>query len=130
MKRISFTISTALLLAAVSGPFILAQQPPSAQPVFRSGTKLVVENVTVKDKNGKAVEGLTAKDFDITEDGEPQTIQFVEFQKLLDVDSTPAPVAVPAANADVLAGALSTSSGAPPRISSNTDGSIRYRDRA
>src|SRR5579862_1666325 len=30
-----------------------ATQPPGQQPVFRSGTKLVVETVTVKDKNGK-----------------------------------------------------------------------------
>jgi len=38
--------------------------------------------VNVKDKDGKPVEGLTAKDFVVTEDGEPQTVSFVEFQKL------------------------------------------------
>ena len=52
------------------------------QPTFRAGTRLIVEEVTVKDKDGKPIEGLTAKDFIVTEDGEPQTISFVEFQRL------------------------------------------------
>ena len=57
-----------------------AQQ--TTPPVFRSGTRLIVEDVTVKDKAGIPVEGLTAKDFSITEDGEPQVITFLEFQRL------------------------------------------------
>src|SRR5712671_4446179 len=56
-----------------------AQQPP--QPTFRTGATLIVQTVTVKDKDGRAVEGLTPKDFTITEDGEPQVITFVEFQR-------------------------------------------------
>ena len=39
---------------------------------FQTSTQLVVETVVVKDKAGKPVEGLTAKDFIITEDGAPQ----------------------------------------------------------
>src|SRR5690242_14011099 len=52
------------------------------QPTFRSGTKLIVQTVSVKDKDGKPVEGLTARDFVVTEDGEPQTVSFVEYQRL------------------------------------------------
>ena len=45
-------------------------------------TRLIVQTVTVKDKDGKPIEGLTAKDFVVTEDGEPQDIAFVEYQRL------------------------------------------------
>ena len=44
--------------------------------------QLVVEAVEVKDKNGKPIEGLTAKDFTLTEDGVAQTIRFCEHQDL------------------------------------------------
>jgi VWFA-related protein len=47
-----------------------------------------VETVVVKDKSGKTVEGLTAKDFIITEDNAPQTIAFVEHQQF---EETPEP---------------------------------------
>src|SRR5512133_3304070 len=58
--------------------------PASGTPKFTSNTQLVVEVVNVKDKDGKPVEGLTAKDFVITENGVAQTISFCEFQKLDD----------------------------------------------
>jgi len=63
----------------------LALAPRAAQqPVFRAGTRLIVQTVSVKDKEGRAIEGLMAKDFVVVEDGEPQTISFVEFQRLPD----------------------------------------------
>ena len=37
----------------------------------------------VKDKNGNPIEGLTAKDFTVTENGVPQTIRFCEHQEFL-----------------------------------------------
>jgi len=45
-------------------------------------SQLVVETVVVKDKQGKSIEGLTAKDFTVTEDGTPQTIRFTEHETL------------------------------------------------
>ena len=45
-------------------------------------TQLVVETVVVKDKKGTPIEGLTRKDFTVTEDGVPQAIAFFDHQKL------------------------------------------------
>jgi len=54
----------------------------SDTPTFTVSQQLVIETVLVKDKSGNPVEGLTAKDFTITEDATPQTIKFFEYQKL------------------------------------------------
>jgi VWFA-related protein len=72
-----------VILAVIAGHLQLsgqAQQP--AQPVFRSSTRLIVTTVAVKDRDGRAIEGLTAKDFIVTEDNVAQDIAFVEFQQL------------------------------------------------
>ena len=50
----------------------------------------MVQQVTVKDKSGKPIEGLTAKDFAVTENGNPQTVAFLEFQKLEEIQPPPA----------------------------------------
>ena len=100
-----------------------AQQPATDTVKFQTSTLLVVEMVSVKDKNGKIVEGLTARDFTVTEDGKPQTIQFCEFQKL---DETPAAapqtVRAPAAAAAVAPVTRN-------QIMPEKPGDIRYRDR-
>src|ERR1700690_867716 len=85
----------ALALAAQQAQTGGAPAPPQAanapgpQPI-KVTTQLIVEEVTVKDKNGKPVEGLTASDFTLTEDGVPQTISFAQFQR---IESAPAPAA-------------------------------------
>src|ERR1039458_765469 len=67
-----------LSLTMVLSLSLLAQAPVK----ITVNTQLVVETVSVTDKNGKAIEGLTAKDFVVTEDGVAQTVSFCEYQKM------------------------------------------------
>jgi VWFA-related protein len=53
-------------------------------------SQLVTESVVVKDKQGKFINGLMAKDFTVTEDGTPQNIRIFEHESL-PVDATPLP---------------------------------------
>jgi VWFA-related protein len=112
-----------------------AQQPPAAAadtlPKFTSNTQLVVEIVSVKDKDGKVIEGLTAKDFVITENGVPQTISFCEFQSL-DEKIEPVvapPVASPSAPTPPPAERPKVDPIAAPAIAGAAPGDIKYRDR-
>jgi VWFA-related protein len=74
-----------VLFVLMLGAPVAAQPPPQRRPdapVFRVNTRLIVQTVSVTDKGGKPVEGLTAKDFIVTEDGQAQDIAFVEFHRL------------------------------------------------
>src|SRR5215467_2747101 len=138
---------SSFMFASAAAVVLAAQQPAPAQPAgqqatpqtptFRTTTRLIVRTGTVKDKNGNPVEGLTAKDFVVTEDGEPQTIAFVEYQRLPSVniasngqvtigdalpDAPTAPVSPPPANAG--AGSVTDA-----KISAGQPGDIRYRNR-
>jgi VWFA-related protein len=82
MKAISLNL---LLLAATASAQTVGQNDSGKTgEVFTISVKsqLVIETVTVKDKDGKPIEGLTAKDFTVTEDGVPQKIRFCEHQVL------------------------------------------------
>ena len=54
-------------------------------------TQLVVEAVAVNDKKGNPIEGLTAKDFTVTENGVVQAIRFCEHQALTANANLPLP---------------------------------------
>ncbi|HEV2471836.1 MAG TPA: VWA domain-containing protein, partial [Chthonomonadales bacterium] len=58
---------------------------------LKVNSQLVVETVVVKDKQGRFVPGLSAKDFEVQEDGVPQTIRIFEHQALAE-KSSPQPV--------------------------------------
>ena len=64
--------------------------PPEAdqQPTFRADINFVRVDVIVSDDDGEPVTDLTAADFEVFEDGEPQTIE--QF-RLIRVDGNPPP---------------------------------------
>jgi hypothetical protein len=47
-----------------------------AQPVYRAGVDLTTFGATITDKKGNIVTDLTRDDFEIVEDGKPQSIQY------------------------------------------------------
>jgi VWFA-related protein len=113
---------------------LFAQQPAPNPPTPANGTarfeanaQLVVETVTVKDKNGDVVKGLTARDFSITEDGVPQTISFCEFQT---VDENPAaPLTAAPAPAPPPAPPKAAEPVVRTEIAPERPGDLHYRDR-
>jgi VWFA-related protein len=116
----------AIVACAVTGPGVAARQEPQA--TFRSATRLIVQTVTVRDRDGKPVEGLTASDFTVTENGERQDIAFVEFQRFEGRDIEPAsvppsPALAPAAAAPAVARPTQVQIATPP------PGGIQYRNR-
>jgi VWFA-related protein len=66
--------------------------PPAEQaaqpPVFRGGANLARVDVAVIDRRGNPMTNLTADDFDVEEDGLPQTIQAFQF---VSVNGEPGP---------------------------------------
>jgi VWFA-related protein len=125
--RMQRLIPTLLLAIA---PALSAQVIGQNQPSGSNGTytmtvrsQLVIEAVTVKDKKGNPVPGLTAKDFTLTEDGVPQTIRFIEHQTLPSAaDAKPIP---PPSQENVkIYNKLALS-----QISTDKTGNVRYKDR-
>ena len=120
------SLITAFLFATLSAG---AQQIGQNTPAGSSDTvtlsvrsQIVIETVVVKDKNGNPIDGLTAKDFIVTEDGVAQKVRFCE------------PQSMPSAHSDVPL----TPSGpedikiynrlARTQITPEAPGDVRYKD--
>jgi VWFA-related protein len=119
-----------LAVAAVTAPAsaqLAGQNKPadaSETPTIYVTRSLVVEAVVVKDKKGNPIDGLTAKDFTVTEDGVPQTISFCEHQSL---PETAAPLAVtPNTSAEDI---KIFNRLARTQITTETPGQVRYKDK-
>src|SRR5215831_15008885 len=129
-------ILTSLLLLVVLFSLCMlvadAQQQPQLQPpqqapqdaqqpfTLKINADLVVETVTVKDKDGKAVEGLRKDDFTVTEDGVPQSISLFEFQRFEDAPSSATEVAIPKPTVEAVK---------PTQITPPAAGDARYQNR-
>ncbi len=86
-------------------------------------SNLVVEAVEVKDKQGHFIQGLTAKDFVLTEDGAPQTIKFCEHQNLSET-AKPLPAMTTATENVTIYNRLAREAIAPETMDNQ-----RYKDR-
>jgi len=146
--RNSVVYITALGLA------LSAQQAPTQQPVqqpasnvgtngdsvttFKSNVSVVIETVIVRDKQGKIIPNLTAKDFTVTEDNVAQTIQFCDYQTLSDApdlqfakrpDANPDPDTKPVDDKDSKAVAPKVAAVTNNQILNEAPGDIRYKNK-
>jgi Ca-activated chloride channel family protein len=71
-RAVRVTRVAASLIFVLCFPVLTGAQPPT----FRAGTELVNLNVTVVGPNAQPVEGLTADQFEVFEDGVQQDVQF------------------------------------------------------
>jgi VWFA-related protein len=94
--------TAALLVLLVAAP--LAQEPQRAAGTIKEGVTAVLVDVVVRDRRGQPVRDLTQSDFEILEDGVPQTVG--SFTPVLDgalaanapaTGTAPAPSAAPPA---------------------------------
>ena len=83
--RLLIILAIFVLFAPARAPWAVSGQAPQStqtqaqqRPLFRGGTRFVrVDAYPVE--NGKIVEGLRPQDFEILEDGKPQTIDSLDF---------------------------------------------------
>ena len=146
-RRSSHTLALLLILAGIAG--LAAQQPApappprpagaapatpaaarpgappqDATPTFRATTRLVLQTVTVKDRNGASIEGLTARDFAVFEENQPQEVAFVEYQRLEgEPGSAPAVAPEPSPQPAVAPSVVNVDIATPP------PGTVKYQDK-
>ena len=70
-------LATALCSVGLLGTALLAQQ--QRPPVFRGGVDLVTLDVTVVDRDGKPVKGLTPDDFVVSLNGEARSVRALDY---------------------------------------------------
>lgn len=76
------TASIAILVAGSVSLF--ASNPPTTQdrPTFKSNSELVVMHVSVRDRSGRYVTGLTQDAFTVIDDGKPQSLEMFSAEEV------------------------------------------------
>lgn len=79
----SMTVGVVLGMAPTAGQHLAAQEPaPQERPTFRGGIDVVSVGATVKDRKGRLVSGLTARDFVVLDGGTPRTISDFQTERV------------------------------------------------
>jgi VWFA-related protein len=99
------------------------QSNPNGTYTLTAGSQLVVETVVVKDKKGNPIDGLTSKDFTVTERGVAQSISFCEHQSLPQTPN-PLPITPPGQEEVKLFKTLARS-----QIATEKQSNVKYKDR-
>jgi hypothetical protein len=78
--KLSFAFFILLIASSSVAQQVGRNKPSGESSAYTISVKsqLVVENVVVKDKQGRFIQGLTEKDFSVTEVGVPQEIVVCE----------------------------------------------------
>jgi len=103
-----------VLLILPAGRISLGAQAPNSspqerQPLVKAQTNAVVVDVVVTDHSGKPALGLSKRDFDLTEDGKPQAIDFFEEHSITSAPAPAFPKLPPHAFSNQLSGSQSDS---------------------
>jgi len=112
----TITVLLTLVLLCATSP----SQQEQSDYVFRTGSELVLVNVTVRDKSGNFVQGLRPENFTIFEDNKPQKV--ISF----DVENVDAVPAADVAQAKPLAERAPESTNQP---TSPADAAKQFKDR-
>jgi VWFA-related protein len=117
------------LAATVFLTLCLAGQPQEIT-TFKTTTKLVVVDVFVRGKDGKAIANLKKEDFTLLENGKAQEIAVFEFQRIAEETAQPAALVATPAAAPPPAAAPAPAMAAPTNaINVQTAGKVQYQDK-
>ena len=114
MYRLAATVFLSLGLAG--------QQPETT--TFKTTTRLVVVDVFVRARNGKALDNLKKEDFTLLENGKAQEIAVFEFQRIADEAAQPAALAAAPPSAPAPAATARANV-----INVPTAGKVQYQDK-
>lgn len=98
------------------------QTLPSGQMAkFTTTSNLVIVDVTITDKSGKAIDNLKKEDFTILEDGKPQKISVFDMQRL-SIETEPPPPLTLAEQSEIPPAPKTT-------ITAESTGQVQYRNK-
>lgn len=113
------------------GIFLIAATLFAQEYVIKTETKLVIVDLTVRDKSGRPITNLTKDDIEVLEDGVRQDIKVFELQKLDGEPLTPVSFASngPKTIEEKAAPGSITAAPAKPTVVPPAAGTIKYQDR-